>query len=626
MAICSAALLAAFGCSGAVEGLEVGNGADGGGGGSDAGGNGGRDAGASSDGNFNGLLNPDLTTTWNPGILNDGLTGNPLGSDDLPVRDTVCATVAPSAASTLQSALNSCPSGQVVQLQTGTYSISATLNIPSGVVLRGASSSGATATIVSLQTGKSGPVISIGPANLYDQACYNNNFSPSSVALTADGAKEQSQLSVQSTSSFAVGDLALVDEANTSEVNDGSGGAFMRSQGRAISQRVEIAGVSSGKLTLTSPMHWIFQTSSSAQISRVSTAVTKWAGVEKLWVKNGNNLLAPFGKNYPGEMAGGIELSNAAHCWVKDVQTDGTLEGMHVALTGTYRCVVRDSHFHNAKVYGFDQDNYGVVLRCGAADNLVENNIARYMDKPILFNNSGGGNVVAYNYADNAWCTNGNEELNLDVHSPFPHMELIEGNWAPHMGASATHGNAGYLTFFRNYASSQQPPNPIVWGLTNITSQTSNVLAVQFDSVMLKNTVIGNVLGSTSDASLGVPTDLGTAPLSGTYTGGSPAIFESLGPIATLHGNFNTVNKAVLWDSNISTRTLPPSLYRTSKPGWWPDGMAWPWVDPVAATKVNALPAQQISAAFNYAASDSGDSQNCSGDVNSTSNAYLECQ
>jgi hypothetical protein len=75
---------------------------------------------------------------------------------------------------------------------------------------------------------------------------------------------------------------------------------------------------------------------------------------------------------------------------VKDVQTDGTINGMHVAMTGTFRSVVRDSHFHNSANYGFGADCYGIVLRCGAADNLVENNIARYMNKPILFSVSGG--------------------------------------------------------------------------------------------------------------------------------------------------------------------------------------------------------------------------------------------
>src|SRR5262249_28407509 len=40
-----------------------------------------------------GLLDPDYTTTWNPGILADTPTGNPLGPDDLPVRTTICASV-----------------------------------------------------------------------------------------------------------------------------------------------------------------------------------------------------------------------------------------------------------------------------------------------------------------------------------------------------------------------------------------------------------------------------------------------------------------------------------------------------------------------------------------------------
>ena len=70
---------------------------------------------------------------------------------------------------------------------------------------------------------------------------------------------------------------------------------------------------------------------------------------------------------YLGRKAGGIDISSAAYCWVKDVQTDGTLAGMHVTLTGTLRCVVRDSRFHNSKIYGFGQHNYGIVLRCGTA-------------------------------------------------------------------------------------------------------------------------------------------------------------------------------------------------------------------------------------------------------------------
>ena len=123
--------------------------------------------------------------------------------------------------------------------------------------------------------------------------------------------------------------------------------------------------------------------------AKTKDPVVRWAGIENLAIQGGTN------PGYNGQMAGGIDISNAAYCWVKDVQTDGTIGGMHVSLTGTYRCVVRDGYFHHSANYGFGADCYGIVLRCGASENLVENNIVRWMNKPILFDVTGGGNVVA---------------------------------------------------------------------------------------------------------------------------------------------------------------------------------------------------------------------------------------
>ena len=562
-----------------------------------------------------GLLDPDLTTTWNPGILEDTETGDALGTDGLPVRTTICQTVSPAQAATLQSVLDGCAAGTVVELAAGTFTIPATVYVPSGVVLRGQGSGGAGATVVVLDSGATGPTLAIGPDDLFDQTCYqNSNYTNAVVDLVADAPKEQSTIHVApGDTTFSAGDYALVDELNDPAiVSPGdSGGAFSRQAARVLSQRVEIAAVdtATGTLTLASPLHWTFRTSQQAQITRVNYAVTTWAGIEHLWVQGGQGL-----GEYLGRKAGGIDVSNAAYCWVKDVQTDGTLTGMHVTLTGTNRCVVRDSHFHNSAQYGFGQDNYGIVVRCGAADNLVENNVARYMNKPILFNNSGGGNVVGYNYADNQWSLDSSsgdqwQEASIDIHCTFPHMELVEGNWAPHIAASTTHGNGGYLTYFRNYASSQLAPDPIVWSLP-VLPQTGNVGAFQLDETDHHVTIIGNVLGSTTNAALGVPTSLGTADESqvyDAYDGGGPAIFL-LGPetspsVTTLrrHGNFDTVNGAVMWDSSISTQTLPASLYYSSRPAWWPAGEAWPWTGPDLDPMVGTLPAQAAVSDFDYA-------------------------
>ena len=561
-----------------------------------------------------GLLNPDITTTWNPGILSDPLNQG-LGDDGLPVRSTICQTVTPDQAANLQTILNGCAAGTVVQLQSGTYNIAATVYVPSGVVLRGQGSSGSSATIIVLSSSGSGPVLAIGPNGLFDQTCYNNsNYTTAVVNLAADAAKEQNKISIApNDNTFAAGDFALVDEANDSSIvtPGDSAGAFARKADRVLSQRVEISAVdtATGTLTLSSPLHWTFKTSKQAQITNSNNPVTTWAGIEHLWVQGGKGL-----GEYLGRKAGGIDISNAAYCWVKDVQTDGTLNGMHVTLTGTNRCVVRDSHFHNSAEYGFGQDNYGIVMRCGAADNLVENNIARYMNKPILFNNTGGGNVVGYNYADNEWSLDSNggdqfQEASIDIHCTFPHMELIEGNYAPHLAASATHGNGGYLTYFRNYGSSQQAPDPIIWSLPTL-AQTGNVTALQIDDTDHDMTVIGNVFGSTTNAALAVPTSLGTANVSQVYMAysdnGTPSILSlgsKTGPSVTtlwVHGNFDTVNGKTMWSSSISTQTLPASLYRTSKPAWWTAGVAWPWVGPDLATMVGTLPAQTAASGFNY--------------------------
>ena len=190
---------------------------------------------------------------------------------------------------------------------------------------------------------------------------------------------------------------------------------------------------------------------------------------------------------------------------------------------------------------------------------------------------SGGGNVVAYNYVDNSWATPPEwQEVNVDTHCAFPHMELIEGNYAPHVGATVTHGNAGYLTFFRNYSSSQFAAPPVA-GFSG--TQTGNIEALQFQHGDLDMNVVGNVLGSSTKD------DLGTAPVSTAYVATSSdtsCIFsvesesgvEWTSLFAT--GNYDTVTPGVVWSPASKTHTLPASLYLSSKPAWWPSGSAWP--------------------------------------------------
>src|SRR5262249_34895123 len=106
----------------------------GGGGGGDGSGSGSSDAGPVG----GGFLPPDRATTWEPGIPSDVPLGMPLGDDGLPQRTTVCATVNPGG--NIQAAIDNCPANQVVLLGAGTFNITATIQVKSNVVLRGAGS------------------------------------------------------------------------------------------------------------------------------------------------------------------------------------------------------------------------------------------------------------------------------------------------------------------------------------------------------------------------------------------------------------------------------------------------------------------------------------------------------
>ena len=529
------------------------------------------------------LVPADRITTWNPGILSDDQLGLPLGADGLPQRTSICATLSPGA--DIQAAIDACPPGQVVLLGAGSFTVASTVTLSKGVVLRGVGSQGAPGGTTIVRTG-GGSVLAMGSGR--DSTCYPGTAGAR--ALTQDASKESTTLQVGSAASaFTPGDLALLDQVDDALVDEGDCPYFKRASGRSVTQRVAIAAVDTGAgtLTLGSPLHWDFHSAGSylAQITPVAPPVTRWAGIEHLRIQGGTN------PSYNGAMAGGIDVSNAAFCWVKDVQTDETIGGMHVSLTGTYRCVVRDSYFHHSANYGFGADCYGIVLRCGGSENLVENNIVRWMNKPILFNVTGGGNVVAYNYADNSWADPPAwQEVNIDCHCSFPHMELIEGNYAPHVGATTTHGNAGYLTFHRNYASSQFAP-PAVVG-SNVT-QDANVTAIQVPDTDVGMNVLGNVLGTAGWSTVYDGSDSSARAI---YRLGS-----ATGPSATTiyrHGNYDTVSGATVWIPGNDVRTLPASLYLAGKPGWWPGGMPWPWAGPDLAPMVGTLPAKARSDAM----------------------------
>jgi hypothetical protein len=213
---------------------------------------------------------------------------------------------------------------------------------------------------------------------------------------------------------------------------------------------------------------------------------------------------------------------------------------------------------------------------------LVENNIAYHLNSPILLEASGGGNVVAYNYADDSRNddASGWQMPDLAVSCMFPYMELVEGNWFPHIGLYEVHGNAGYITFFRNLASARH--------LTRMDD--SNITSFEIEPGMYYLNVVGNVLSSAGLGASYAGSDPGTPLVYSFRTQNTP---QDPRVAATLlrHGNFDYVHGDVRWDPGIALRQLPDSLYLATKPAFFGNA-AWPWVHPDLREKASELPAR----------------------------------
>ena len=359
---------------------------------------------------------------------------------------------------------------------------------------------------------------------------------------------------------------------------------------RSVMQTSEIVGISGNTLILKDPLVIDFFDWRSPQVWRVvpkdNRSVflgNRWSGIENIAVAGGNNQWG-----FPG---GTIGFSYMSYAWAKNVEADGSKydsahpgkDGYNIGLGRCYRCEVRDSYVHDSRDENPGGQAYGIVVGTGTSASLVENNISINNNKPIASISSGGGNVIAYNYVDNAvlWNSPGWQENAIDdSHGAFTHHDLIEGNWTPNLGSDTTHGNSGWHVHFRNYATSRNSSG----------TATGNIRAVGLDAWTHDSAFVGNVLrgGNVYETN---PSSRNGIPIyqlgnnfqwSGNWDNG----------YAKAHvwrdGNWDSVNGRTIWASG--AKTLPPSLYLTSKPTFF-GSRTWPWVDPLTGT-VGTLPAK----------------------------------
>jgi hypothetical protein len=542
------------------------------------------------------LIPADRATTWNPGL-------NSVGG--IPMRTTICATVSAStygngtqnAANGIQSAIDECPVGQVVMLSAGDFKITNHVLVNKGITLRG---QGPTHTKLKMPPGLNDNLITIGTQQWIGEF--------QSTDLASDAVKGSQSATLVNNPGLTVGEIVLIDQlTDPALVSWGSKcppdnacrGWFTR-MNRPLGQVMEIAVIDRNTITFTTPFHIDFRRANTAQLSRFGAdwsgliPSVKYAGVEDLYLSGGST---------GGQ--GNINMTKAAYSWIKNIESDYH-DGRSVALYTSFRSVIRDSYIHSAQHSNPGGGAYGLAISNYSSDNLIENNIVWRMNKVMVMQSAGGGNVIAYNYMDDGlidytlpWMESG---INAS-HMAGSHMELFEGNQSFNYDAENTWGSPIYITAFRNHLTGKRRSTPPRDPTPDPSLQFPHDQfrrAVSLAAGAWWHTLVGNVLGyaGMSPAPAGSfkyedvypwrddPSSLWRVGISDDWGPPDPKVVSTL----IRGGNYDFVTNQVHWE-NVTQQALPNSLYLTGKPAFF-GTCTWPWVDPTGSTKTHILPAK----------------------------------
>jgi len=574
-------LVVLVGCSGSVGGGDAGDGEapnDGTAEDSDAG-NGdappGDDGGQPGD---DGGVEPGVIIPEDRRVVWTGNVGIPGG---IPARNTVCATVdaatygdgVTDATAAIQDALDNCPDDQVVLLPAGTYRVTAAIQVRSHKVLRGEGMDTTTISYEGPIGGRSAIALSGWP---------NFSTGDKSVGITAGADKGSNAITVDDAQYAEVGCLMLIDQLNDGDFVDPDGVEGKctycgRENGdRTLGQIVEVTAVNGNQISFNIPLYWTYTPSLQPQATFAEARTfVRWAGVEDLTLTQPDPSVTYL-----------IEMQATQYCWLKNVEVERT-DWRAVWMLQSLQNEIRESYFHES-LSGYGRSHgYGVLVDMFSSANLVENNIFRTLDGGFMMTAGGAsGNVFGYNYMedsrfDDLWWLTGSPSLN---HAPHPMMNLWEGNIGYQATGDFIHGSSSHNTVFRSRSLGWQREET-----------DSNNNAVSFATKNTYMNVVGCVLGTAGRSTR-------YEALPGQAYSNTDVVIWALGIMhgvedanvaATLlrHGNYDYVNNDTIWDPTIAERTLPVSLYLTSRPAWF-GNVPFPPIGPDVANLTEKIPAQ----------------------------------
>lgn len=311
----------------------------------------------------------------------------------------------------------------VIYFPAGTYFFNATLNIPSGLIIRG---SAADSTTLKFDlNGSNAHAINI-----------SGNPTSTTALITSNVAKDASAITVDDTTGFSSGDYIKL------QFNDSSL-LFSSWAYGTVGQIVKIASVTNNQLLLESPIRLDYDISKNPSVVKLN--MTTDAGIECLKIHRIDATTS---------QTSNISYNYAAQCWVSGIESY-LCNFAHIVLNNSTNITIKGSYFKDAHAYGGGGQGYGVMCQSGTNECRIENNVFEHLRHSMILQSGANGNVFGYNYSIHPFWTEpslpSNSAGDMVLHGNYPYSNLFEGNIGQNIIIDDSHGQNGYYnTFFRN--------------------------------------------------------------------------------------------------------------------------------------------------------------------------------
>lgn len=324
------------------------------------------------------------------------------------------------------SALNGQPG--IIYFPAGNYNFSNTLNIPSGVILKGAGSD-STKFYFDFNNAVANCFNITGGAAIAWDPVTENAFKKDTFIIVSSAA-----------SNYSAGEKIELKQLNgTWDTQPASWAEY--STGHVS----EITNVNGDTIFLKDPLTVDLELGLTPEI-RLIVPVQN-AGIECLMFTRTDS--TPPSVNY------GVYFYLADNCFVKGVESF-KIPGAHIMAEVSSHLEISGNYFNESYLYdGVSTHGYGVVFSIHSVYSKIQDNIFRKLRHSMMVKQGTGGNVFGYNYSCEVLRSEPPNDFSGDIslHGHYPVSNLFEGNVIENIIIDQAWGPAGpHNVFYRNHA------------------------------------------------------------------------------------------------------------------------------------------------------------------------------